>query len=251
MTQKIFSVKYIAALLLTVGILILGGLNAEQKRRYIAPDDGASWIESANGVEAHLVVSDGPADKAGIQRGDVLKAIDGQEIQNDRHVTQILYGLGVWSRATYRIERNDKEFETTLVIGPPPPQFLHHQKYLEIIGLIYFLVGSFVLLKRSRSPHAIHFYYVCLTSFVFYAFHSTGKFNSFDWTIFWFDLAASLFLPPLFLHFCLEFPERSKWIKQWPGLLYVIYFPAAILFVAQLAFISGILNFVPSPIVLR
>ena len=30
MTQKIFSLKYIAALLLTVGILILGGLNAEQ-----------------------------------------------------------------------------------------------------------------------------------------------------------------------------------------------------------------------------
>ena len=35
MAQKIFSFKYIAALLLTVGILILGGLNAEQKRRYI------------------------------------------------------------------------------------------------------------------------------------------------------------------------------------------------------------------------
>ena len=251
MAQKIFSFKYIAALLLTVGILILGGLNAEQKRRYIAPDDGASWIESSQGVEARLVVPDSPADKAGIQRGDILKAIDGQEIQNDRHVTQILYGLGVWSRATYRVNRDGKEFETTLVIGPPPPQFLHHQKYLEIIGLIYFLVGSFVLLKRSRSPHAIHFYFVCLTSFVFYVFHSTGKFNPFDWTIFWFDLAASLFLPPLFLHFCLEFPERSRWISRWHSLLYVIYLPATALFVAQAAFIAGILNFVPSPITLR
>jgi len=55
MTQ-IFSFKYIAALLLTVGILVLGGLNAEQKRRYIAPDDGASWIQSSDGVEARLVV---------------------------------------------------------------------------------------------------------------------------------------------------------------------------------------------------
>jgi two-component system NtrC family sensor kinase len=251
MTQKIFSFKYIATVLLTVGILILGGLNAQQKRRYIAPDDGASWIQSANGVQARVVVADGPADKAGIHRGDVLKAINGQDIQNDRHVTQILYGLGVWSRATYRIDRNGKEFETILVVGPPPEQFLHHQKYLEIIGLIYFLVGSFVLLKRSRSPHAIHFYFVCLASFVFYVFHSTGKFNPFDWTIFWFDLAASVFLPPLFLHFCLEFPERSKWIEKRHSLLYVIYLPAAALLVAQLAFISGTLNFVPSPIVLR
>src|SRR6516225_9036252 len=103
MTQKIFSFRYIAALLLTVGILILGGLNAEQKRRYMPPDDGASWIESSGGVEARLVLPDGPADKAGIQRGDVLKAINGQEIQNDRLVTRILYGLGIWSRAMYRI----------------------------------------------------------------------------------------------------------------------------------------------------
>ena len=124
MAQKIFSLKYIAALLLTVGILILGGLNAEQKRKYIAPDDGVSWIETSNGIEARLVVPDGPADKAGIHRGDVLKAIEGQEIQNDRHVTQILYGLGVWSRATFLVERNGKEFDTTLVIAPPPPQFL-------------------------------------------------------------------------------------------------------------------------------
>src|SRR5205823_836170 len=92
-----------------------------------------------------------------------------------------------------------------------PQAFLRHQKYLEIIGLIYFLVGIFVLLKRSRAPHALHFYSVCLTSFVYYVFHSTGKFNSFDWTIFWFDLGASLLLPPLFLHFCLEFPLRNAW----------------------------------------
>ncbi|HYR42110.1 MAG TPA: ATP-binding protein [Terriglobia bacterium] len=251
MTRKIFSLKYVATLLLTLAILILGGLNAQQKRRYIPPDDGASWIAGPEGVQARLVVADGPADKAGIRRGDVLKAINGHDLRNDRHVTQILYEVGVWSRATYTLDRDDKEFETTLVVSPAPEQFLRHQKYLEIIGLIYFLVGSFVLLKRSRAPHALHFYFVCLTSFVSYSFHFTGKFNPFDWTIFWLDLAASLLLPPLFLHFCLEFPLRKKWIKERHGLLYLIYVPGAALFLAQLAFINGILNFVPSPIVLR
>src|SRR5437588_3227825 len=217
MRRKIFSLRYVVTLLLTLAILILGGLNAQQKRRYIPPDDGASWIEGPEGVQARLVVADGPADKAGIRRGDVLKAINDQDIRSDRHVTKILYELGVWSRATYMINRDGKEFPTTVVIGPPSEQYLRHQKYLEIIGLIYFLVGTFVLLKRSRAPHALHFYFVCLTSFVFYAFHFTGKLNPFDWTIFWLDLGASLLLPPLFLHFCLEFPLPRKSIQQRRG----------------------------------
>src|SRR5438552_6611999 len=251
MRRKIWSVKYVATVLLTLTVLILGGLNAQQKRRYIPPDDGAAWVEGTEGVQARLVVPDGPAEKAGIRRGDVLRAINGQAVENDRHVTRLLYERGAWSRATYTIDRDGKEFDTTVVVGPPSEQSLRHQKYLEIIGLIYFLVGCFVLLKRSRPPHALHFYLVCLTSFVFYAFHFTGKLNPFDWTIFWADLCASLLLPPLFLHFCLEFPSRNKTIVRWHSLLYLIYLPAAVIFFAQLAFINGIMGFQPSPILLR
>src|SRR5439155_484470 len=83
------------------------------------------------------------------------------------------------------------------------------------------------------------------------AFHFTGKLNPFDWTIFWADLCASLLLPPLFLHFCLEFPSRHKTIERWHSLLYLIYLPAAVSFIAPSAFINGILGFQPSPIVLR
>ncbi|PYS01471.1 MAG: histidine kinase [Acidobacteria bacterium] len=251
MRRKVWSVKYVATVLLTVTVLILGGINAQQKRRYISPDDGASWIHGTDGVQARLVVPHGPAEKAGIRLGDVLKAINGQTVQNDRHVTRVLYELGVWSRATYTLNRDGKEFDTTVVVGPPAEQVLRHQKYLEIIGLLYFIVGCFVLLKRSRAPHALHFYLVCLTSFVFYAFHFTGKLNPFDWTIFWSDLGASLLLPPLFLHFCLEFPARNKWIERWHGLLYLIYLPAGVILILQLAFINGIVGLLPSPIVLR
>src|SRR2546421_5355542 len=203
-------------------------------------------IHGTDGVQARLVVPDGPAEKAGIRPGDVLQAINGQTVQNDRHVTRILYELGIWSRATYTLNREGKQFDTTVVVGPPAEEVLRHQKYLEIIGLLYFIVGCFVLLKRSRAPHALHFYLVCLTSFVFYAFHATGKFNPFDWTIFWSDLCASLLLPPLFLHFCLEFPLRNKLIRQRRGLLPLMYVPAGALLLAQLAFVNGIVGFAPS-----
>jgi signal transduction histidine kinase len=251
MARKILSFKYVATGLLTLAVLVLGVLNAQQKRLYIPPDDGVSWVQGAAGVQAHVVTPSGPGDKAGIQRGDTIKAINGQTVKNDRHVTQIVYGLGVWSKATYTIVRNEQEINTTLITNPVPEQSLRHQKYLEIIGLLYLAVGVFVLLKRSRAPHALHFYFVCLTSFVFYAFHFTGKLNSFDWTIFWSDLVASLLLPPLFLHFCLEFPLRNKWIAPHRRLLSLIYLPAAGLLLAQLAFINGVVSLAPSPIVLR
>jgi two-component system NtrC family sensor kinase len=249
MSRRIFSFRYVSTVLLTVAVLILGGLNVQQKRKYTPPDDGVSWVLGNNGTQARFVVQ-GPAEKAGIQAGDVVKAIDGQPVRNDRHVTQILYELGSWQRATYTIVRNEKEIQTVVVLEPPQ-QFLRQQKYLEVIGLIYFLVGFFVLLKRSRAPHALHFYLVCLTSFIFYAFHSTGKFNPFDWTIFWFDLGASLLLPPLFLHFCLEFPLRQTWIKHRSALLSLVYVPGILLFLAQLAFVNGVIAIAPSPIVLR
>src|SRR5215468_11014755 len=234
MGRTIFSFKSVATVFLTVGILILGFLNAQQKRRFIPPDDGASWIQGAAGIQARLVVPDGPAERAGIRQNDILKAINAQTLRNDRHVTQMLYELGAWSRATYTIVRNGEEIDTTVIIGPPPPEYLRHQQYLEIIGLIYFLVGLFVLLKRGRAPHALHFYLVCLTSFVFYTFHATGKFNPFDWTI-----------------FCLDFPVENKWIKDRPALLYAIYVPGAIMLLAQIAFVNGIIGLSPSQIVLR
>src|SRR5436190_22078234 len=128
MHRKIWSVKYVATVLLTLAVLILGGLNAQQKRRYIPPDDGASWIQGTSGIEARIVVPGGPADKAGIQQGDSLKAIDGETVRSDRHVTQILYELGKWSKATYTLVRNEQEIETTVIIAAAPYQFLRHHQ---------------------------------------------------------------------------------------------------------------------------
>src|ERR1051326_151920 len=254
MGRRIFPFPSIAPAVLTLGLLVLGGLNVDQKRKYVPPDDGCLWIQGADGdVRATTIVKDGGAERAGVERGDILKAINNETILSDRHVTQILYNrVGLWGRAKYTIVRNGSEpFDVTVIVEPPPQRVLHERLYLEIIGLLYFLVGLFVLLKRSRAPLAFHFYFICLTSFVFYVFHYTGKFNAFDWTIFWFDQAANAFLPPLFLHFCLEFPLESDWIKRHRATRAAIYIPGALLFVAWLGFGSGVLDFIPSPLVLR
>ncbi len=252
MTRKYFSFRHVAITLLTVLVLVLGGLNVDQKRKFVAPDDGVSWIQGSSGVQATFVLRDGPADRAGIRRGDVLRAINSETITDDRHVTKILYKVGLWGKATYTLIRSGSEpFDISFVVEEPSTRIRQQRLYLEIIGLLYFLVGLFVLLKRSRAPLALHFYFVCLTSFVFYVFHYTGKLNTFDWTIFWFDLGATVLLPPLFLHFCVEFPMEARWVIRRRGLLPLIYMPAVFLFLAWLSFNTGVLGFIPSPLVLR
>ena len=248
----ILSFRLIATVILSLGLIILGGLNVEQKREWVAPDDGVSWIETSPGVvEATRVLSDGSGDRAGVEVGDVLDRIAEIEIQNDRHVTQVLYDLGAWSQAEYILERDGVSIETTLVISPQPERFRRQYAYLETIGILYLLVGLLVVTKRWRAPHATHFYFVCLMSFVFYVFHSTGKFNVFDWTIYWSNLTATVFLPPIFMHFCLEFPRRSPRVERYSFLLPLIYIPAVLLLVAGILFVTGVLTTVPSARVLR
>ena len=61
MGRKSLPLKFFAAILLSLGLLVLGGLNIQQKRVWVAPDDGASWIQSNAGIQASQIVADGPA----------------------------------------------------------------------------------------------------------------------------------------------------------------------------------------------
>ena len=79
---------------------------------------------------------------------------------------------------------------------------------LRLIALVYLSIGLYVLFRRWTAPRATHFYVFCLASFVLYSFNYTGKFNTFDWTIYWGRILAGALQPALFLHFALAFPEE-------------------------------------------
>lgn len=229
----------------------MGGLNMEQKRKWVAPDDGCSWIQTGSQVKAQQVDPGGPADRAGIQQGDILVAINERPVESDSHVTQILYEVGPWNKADYTINRAGSVFTSKVSVTGPPAHLIRQRLYLEIIGLFYFLVGLIVLFRRFRAPQAVHFYAVCLTSFVLFVYSFTGKLNSFDWTIFWLDLAADALLPPLFLHFCLEFPLRKTGFIRNKKLLVLLYAPGMALLLTWALFVNGVLESIPSPLILR
>jgi hypothetical protein len=220
------------------------------RSEWVAPDDGCSWIQAGDVVQAQLVVPGGPADRAGIRVGDILLQIDGRPIESDRSVTEILYDIGPKSQATYSIQRAGTLLNATLVIAGAPPHLTRPRFYLEIVGLFYFLAGTLVLIQRSRAPQAVHFHFVCLASFVMLVYSYTGELNTFDWMIFWLDLGASALLPPLFLH-CLGFPLRKNWQIRNKKILVLLYLPGMILLMTWLLFVYGILQFIPSPLVFR
>ena len=81
--------------------------------------------------------------------------------------------------------------------------------YLSLVGFFSLVIGTIVMLRRPPDRAALHFYAICLLFFLMYSTSYTGKLDFADWTLLWTDHLAILFLPVVFLHFCLSFPERK------------------------------------------
>ncbi len=72
------------------------------------------------GALINAVVPDGPADKAGLQAGDVITEIDGQKIQEGPDLLRTVLRHGVGERLNLEVRRADKTKRITLVTGERP-----------------------------------------------------------------------------------------------------------------------------------
>ena len=208
---------------MTVAALVCAFVNFRQQSRFILPDDGVVWSERQEGeqvrVEAVFLAPDGPAFKAGLQKGDVLLRINQAPIERAIQVPQMLVAVDAWSKAQYQIRRNGVDFRATVIVGERAPDASVYYQYA--VGAAYLIVGLFVWFRRSTAPRAAHFFLLCLVSFIFSTFHYTGKLNTFDKVIYWGNVAAGLLAPAMFLDFCLVFPDRRRPVWQ-RALLYSI-----------------------------
>jgi PAS domain S-box-containing protein len=228
--------------LLTAAAIVFAVLNFQQRSRFIAPDDGVTWIDGTGGVTAWHIVPGSPADRAGIRQGDFLESIRGVPVHRQTDATKLIWRAGPWSDLRYGIRRNGSLLQIPVVTEPQAnPSSI--ENYLRLTALLYLFIGLFIFVRRWNAPRAVHFYIFCLASFVLYSFHYTGKLNSFDWTVYWSNVVALLLQPALLVHFALVFPERRA--KVQPQLLGVYGLPAALL--ALHVFVAtAMLDFLPS-----
>ena len=195
--------------LLTVAVVVFSIYNFKAERQYATPDDGVWWMENGGHMVANRLDPNGPAATAGIRLGDAVESINGRKVETFAGLNRQLYYSGVWSKATYSLLRGSVPVDVVVVLAPAERST---NDWLRLIALIYLGIGLYVLLRRWTAVGSTHFYIFCLVSFVFYALHYTGKFNDFDWIVYWANEGAWLLQPALFLHFALTFPERRGFV---------------------------------------
>ncbi len=223
-----FEARFTAILLalLTVAAVLFAGFNYNSEHQIAIPDDGAWWLERNGHLVADRLEPHGPAELAGIRRGDEIVSINGRRVDTAAAVTHRLYDSGVWSKATYSLIRGSVPLDVEVVVVPAERSM---NDWLRLIALIYLGIGLYVLLRRWTAVGSTHFYIFCLVSFVFYSLHYTGKFNAFDWCVLWANELAWLLQPALFLHFVLTFPERRAFVSKHRWSIPLIYLPGALL----------------------
>ena len=124
----------------------------------------------------------------------------------------MLARLGAWRKAEYKILHNGVEVPANVIIGEAERDSTIFYQYA--VGAVYLAIGLFVYFRRGSAPRALHFFLLCLASFVLSTFHYSGKLNNFDKVIYLGNVVAGFLAPTLFLHFCFVFPEPQKWIRR-------------------------------------
>ncbi|HUA20897.1 MAG TPA: ATP-binding protein [Bryobacteraceae bacterium] len=244
--------QFVSALLfvLTVAAVCCAIINFRQQSLYRLPDDGVTWVDRAGAAGANQVVAlhvtPGSAGyNAGIRAGDVLLEVAGHPIRRTVDVSQALQRVGVYLPAQYSLRRSKVTVSAQVIVGESLVDRSTYYQYA--VGLVYLLIGLFVYYRRVGAPRSVHFFVLCLASFVLSTFHFTGKLNAFDQAIYWGNVAAGILAPTLFLHFCLVFPERPKWFS-WRAAGALLYVPGALLLVLYVLVAKGILRVAASPV---
>lgn len=219
----------VAAALLTT----LGGYNAYLKARWNPSDDGVFWVQSSQGVVAQRLSPDGPAQRAGLQRGDILLAIDDQDALSAQQIRNQVARRPPGTINNYTVLRaaETRQVEITIETVPKGNTTLFYA--LSLLGFFSLLVGTVVMWRRPWDRITAHFYAICLLFFSMYSLSFAGQLSVADWTFYWLDRLAILFLPAVFLHFCLVFPER-RLSRGWLPLL-AVYTPALLALGASIA----------------
>ena len=150
--------------LVSVAAIVFAWINFQKDREYFTPYDGVWWVEDGGHLRAQRVDVNGPGEKAGVKKGDLLVAVDGRDISNVGSLERQLYRTGVWSKTTYSLVRQKIPVEAPLILAPADRSLYVG---LRLIALVYLGIGLYVLLRRWTAPKSAHFYVFCLVSFIF------------------------------------------------------------------------------------
>src|SRR5690349_13068195 len=195
---------------LTLGI-VLGAFVSFQRKRSSFERIDFTFQRDNGPIVVKTVDPDSNAANAGLRPGDEILVIGGTTTTEVAGVQKTLRRIG--HVVPMVIHRNDR----LLTVQYRPPELKVDISYLilSFIGFLYLAIGLFTLF-RGETQESRLFYFVTLLSFVVYVYTPAGDI---DWSYKLLQMTedlASIFLPPLALHFFLLFPRpiirERKWI---------------------------------------
>jgi two-component system NtrC family sensor kinase len=229
------AIGLVAAVLMALGIA-----NITTRARLHEVEDGVFWADRSEGVTATEVAFDSAAGKAGVQRGDVLVAVNGNPVETRAEVLEYQHLAREGTRLTYTLLRlgDQRALDVSLASVAPPGSMYF---VLAAVGLFTLLVGAGVRLRRPHDQATLHFFWLCVAFFGAFTFSFNGPFDRLDWTFYWGDAVAQAVLPPLLLHFTLGFPQRPPWRTTRPmrSVLPFVYLPAILLIGVRIMIVAG------------
>ncbi|OYT69752.1 MAG: hypothetical protein CFK52_13025 [Chloracidobacterium sp. CP2_5A] len=235
----------------SLGIVLLGLANlAERAAQPPLADDGVRWRAMRHGLTAERIRPGSSAERAGVIRGDVLRAMiveppgggppEPLAVTKEWHVQYYLDEYArVGGQATYLVERYNPLgvslglWQAELRNIDPQPSRFWLEVYSAFVGSLYLLIGLTVFAKHEQARQSLHFFAICALSFIYLFWNASGAFTAFDTAILWADRSSLTLLCPTFLHFCATFPLRSAWLERHRRLTPAIYAPAAALILLE------------------
>lgn len=81
---------------------------------------GVYFVKAADGVTIAWVIADSPADTTGLQRGDVIKSVDGTTIETPKDFRDAIQDKAVGDSVTLSIERDGQAQDVTATLDARP-----------------------------------------------------------------------------------------------------------------------------------
>ena len=232
----------VLAVALVAALLCLAAANAVVRANWNERVDGVLWVDGSAGVVAAEVAPDEAGERAGVEAGDVLLAVDGVPVQSTRDLVERLHARQLDGHVAYTLLRLDQSRLIDVTLQPAPGSETRLYLVLAAIGVFTLLVGASVRLRRPKTQATLHFFWLGVAFFGMFAFSFSGRLDRLDWVFYWADAISTLMLAPLFVHFALVFPERAPGaVRKRLGRLLapIVYAPAVVLGALQAAVLAG------------
>jgi len=188
------------------------------------------------------VLPGSPAASAGIQKGDRILSFAGAPWSRSWERS-----FGPSGEAAVRLVSAQGEERTTIVErGPSPLSETLRFLVFAFVNISFVGIGLVVFLSRSDRIATL-FFLMCLLFATALSPAQDFLLKGAAFALTTVRALATVFLPPVFLHFFLSFPRRSRWLSRLPFGAAILYLPSAAMVPFVLKFEADIILFHRSP----